>query len=294
MAKQKIKTEKYTYSAYLFLLPNFLGFLLLTSLPILVSLGLSFTKWDMSGPIEFVGFENYGELIHDKYFWRYTGNTMFLMLGIPISMLGSLFLATVMNQKLKGIVIFRTMFFLPTITSGVALLILWKWIYNADIGLLNTLLRGLGIEGPDWLGDTSWAKPALILMSFWTAVGGYNMILYLAALQGISPQLYEAAEVDGAGAWHKFWSITWPLVSPTSFFIITMSIIRGFQGGFQAAYVMTQGGPSGATTTISYYIFNNAYRWFHMGYAAAIAWFLFVVVFAFTLLNWHFGGRRTI
>jgi len=291
MAKQK---EKKTYSAYLFLFPNLIGFILLTLLPIAASLGLSFVKWDLFGSMKFVGLANFKALIHDTNFWKYVGNTIFLMFGIPIGMLGSLILATVMNQKLKGIVVFRTLYFLPTIVSGVALLILWKWIFNADYGLLNSFLNAIGIKGPDWLGSPNWAKPAIMLMTFWTGVGGTNMILYLAALQGISPDLYEAAEIDGANGWHKFWSITWPLVSPTSFFIFTMSIIGGFQGGFQAAFIMTGGGPAGATTTISYYIYNNAYEWFHMGYAAAIAWFLFLIVFVMTLLNWRFGGRRVV
>jgi ABC-type sugar transport system permease subunit len=299
MPKKKIKTERHAYSGYLFLLPNLLGFLALTLLPVLASFGLSFVKWNIFGSMrfasmEFVGLGNFIDLLHNSDFWRYAGNTLFLMLGIPVGMLGALFLATIMNQKLKGIVLFRTMFFLPTITTGVALLILWKWIYNADYGLFNTVLKGIGITGPNWLGNPGWAKPAIMLMTFWTAVGGYNMILYLAALQGISPQLYEAADIDGADRWHKFWSITWPLVSPTSFFILTMSIIGGFQGGFQAAYIMTEGGPAGATTTISYYIFKNAYEWFHMGYAAAIALFLFLVVFVLTLFNWRFGGNKVV
>jgi multiple sugar transport system permease protein len=146
--------------------------------------------------------------------------------------------------------------------------------------------------GPGWLEDVFWAKPALILMGIWGSMGGTDMILYLAALQGIPPELYEAAEIDGANAWDRFWKITWPMVSPTTFFIMIMGVIGGFQGGFNQAHVMTGGGPAGSTTTISYYIYQNAYVWFRMGYAASVAWMLFLVVFVLTMLNWRFGQKR--
>ena len=146
--------------------------------------------------------------------------------------------------------------------------------------------------GPGWLQDVLWAKPALIIMGIWGSMGGTNMILYLAALQNIPPELYEAAEIDGAGAWSRFWRITWPMVSPTTFFLTIMGIIGGFQGGFNQAHVMTGGGPAGSTTTISYYIYQNAYVWFRMGYAASLAWVLFLIVFALTMANWRFGQKR--
>ena len=288
----------------LFLLPNLLGFLIFTSLPVLASLGLSFFEWDLFMPPKFVGLHNFAVLMKDRDFWYYGFNTVFLMLAIPVNMLGSLFLAMVMNQKLRGIVVFRTIYFLPTIVAGVGTYLLWRWIYNPDYGLINTIIvnwfphwlntgiSSLGVEWPpQWLTSVTWAKPALMFMGFWTVVGGYNMILYLAALQGVSPELYEAADIDGANKWQKFRAITWPLVSPTTFFIFTMSLIGGLQGGFEQAFVMTRGGPAGATTTISYYIYNHAFAWNHMGYAAAIAWVLFAVVFVVTLLNWRFGRR---
>jgi ABC-type sugar transport system permease subunit len=291
MAKRKIQAERKTYSGYLFLLPNFLGFIVFMALPILASLALSFTDWDLFGPIKYIGLKNFSTLILDKNFWQYVWNTLFLMLGIPAGMMASLFLAIALNQKLKGIVFFRTLYFLPTIASGVALMILWKWIYEPDFGLLNSILANMGITGPEWLRSVKWAKPAIMIMTFWTQIGGYNMILYLASLQGVSPDLYEAADIDGANGWQKFWRITWPLVSPTTFFISIMSVIGGFQGGFNAAYVMTKGGPARATTTISYYVYNNAFMWHQMGYAATIAWFLFIAIFIITLVNWRFGGK---
>ncbi|MCD6406184.1 MAG: sugar ABC transporter permease, partial [Planctomycetes bacterium] len=214
----------------------------------------------------------------------------------------SLSMALIMNQKIRGITFWRTVFFLPSVTAGVAVYILWAQIYSPDKGLLNQFLNAtLGYlhlfpkdssDWPRWIGSAWLAKPSLILMGLWMGAGGYTMILYLAALQGVDPQLYEAAMIDGASPWQKFRHITWPLISPTTFFITIMGVIGGFQGGFQQAYVMTGGGPQGATTTLSYYIFNNAYTWFNMGKAAAIAWFLFIVVFAVTLINWRYGGKK--
>ncbi len=295
-------------TAYAFLLPNFLGFLLFTSLPVLASLGLSFMEWDILTPPRFVGVDNFVQLLgfhaeqgrwapNDPQFWYYVWNTVYLLIGIPLGIFGSLGLAIVMNQKIPGMVFFRTVFFLPTICSGVAVFLLWKWLYNPDFGLINAGIArfgdliGVPLKGPNWLSSVAWAKPALVLMNFWIGLGGYNAVLYLAALQEIPQQLYEAAQIDGANAWQRFWTVTWPMISPTTFFIAIMGVIIGFQGGFMAAYVMTGGGPAGSTTTIEYYIYNNAYRWFQMGYAASIAWVLFIVVFVVTLINWRYGGR---
>ncbi len=239
---------------------------------------------------------------NDSRFWYYCYNTVFLMLGLPLGMAVSLAMALLMNQKIRGITFWRTVFFLPSVTAGVAVYLLWMWIYDPENGLLNHFLSAsfswIGLfpkdpsEWPRWLMSAGLAKPSLIVMGLWIGAGGFNMVLFLAALQGVDPQLYEAAMIDGATAWQKFRHITWPLISPTTFFILVMGIIWGFQGGFMQAYVMTEGGPQGATTTLSYYIFNNAYTWFNLGKAAAVAWFLFVVVLALTLVNWRFGGRK--
>jgi len=302
-----------TATAYLFLLPNFLGFLIFTSLPVLASLFLSFmdaqlVPWPKVLSANFIGFANFIKLLgfhaqdgawlaNDPKFWKFTGNTLFLMMVIPIQMFSSLILAIIMNQKLKGIAVFRTIYFLPTISSGVAICLLWQWIYNPNFGLLNSMITKIGSmlgadwQGPLWLSSMAWAKPSLMIMSLWVAIGGYNTILYLAALQNIPKDYYEAAEIDGANGWQKFWSITWPMISPTTFFITIMSIIWGFQGGFEQAYIMTRGGPNGATTTLEYYIYNNLYEWHHVGYAASVAWFLFIIIFVITLINWRFGGK---
>ena len=290
-------------AALAFLAPNLMGFLVFTSVPVIAAFALSLFRWDLFSPPRFVGLANYIDLLgwhtedgatkaNDSDFWQYLGNTLFLMLVIPLNMAGSMFLAIVLNQKLRCRVLFRTVFFLPTVCAGVGIMLLWKWLYNPEFGLLNHLLSLVGIDGPLWLQSYPWAKPSLMIMTLWVGVGGVNMILYLAGLQGVSPELYEAAEIDGAGAWGKFVHITYPMLMPTSFFIFITSMIAGFQGGFEMAYVMTRGGPAGATTTVSYYIYNHAFQFFNMGYAATIAVVLFALVFVVTLLNWRYGGRR--
>ena len=300
----------YSKGGYLFLMPNMIGFMLFVFLPVLASLGLSFCEWhilDKETGLSFVGLKNFAALVTDVNFWRSVYNTVFLMLGIPLGMMLSLALALLLNKGIRAIRVFRMVYFLPTITGGVALLVLWSWIYQAEYGLMNQMLAKIGIEGPAWLSgglkfdfvkdwfgiDTTffWSKISLMLMGLWTGIGGYNMVLYLAGLQGINPELYEAADVDGASACQKFKHITWPMLAPTTFFISIMSLIGGFQGGFQAAYVMTQGGPARSTETISYQIFQHLYENDRTGYASAIAWFLFLVVFILTMISWRFGGK---
>ncbi len=297
--------------AFCFLLPNFIGFLIFTFFPVIASLVLSFLKWEIFTPPQFVGLQNFINLLgfsiknghfipNDPKFWYYLYNTLFLMLIIPLQVFGSLLAALALNQKIKGVVFFRTLFFLPTITQGAAIAIIWYSLLNPNpsVGLVNKFIVNFGnflnlpLEGPNWLGSIMWAKPALMIVMLWTFVGGYNMLLYLAALQNIPRELYEAADVDGANGWQKFWSVTWPMITPTTFFIAVMSIIGGFQGGFLLAYMMTGGGPAGSTTTIQFYIFNNLYQYQHVGYASSIAWVLFMMVFVVTLVYWKFGGKK--
>ncbi|MBI4388124.1 MAG: sugar ABC transporter permease [Candidatus Omnitrophica bacterium] len=291
------RTIKENIAAYFFLLPNLTGFLVFTSIPVVASLVLSFMKWDLFSSPRWIGLDNFKLLFQDQLFWKYCWNTVYLMLAIPFSIAGSLILALALNQKIKGAVFFRTVYFLPTICSGVAIFMLWRLIYNPDFGVFNTLISKFGalvhvpLKGPEWLTDENWAKPALIIMNVWQTVGGYNMILYLAALQGVPRDLYEAAEIDGANGWQRFWAVTWPQISPTTFFIATMSIIGGFQSGFDPAYIMTGGGPNGSTTTIIYYIYNNAFKWHQMGYAASISWILFLAIFLATLTKWKIFSK---
>ncbi len=328
-----------------FLLPNLLGFLAFTFLPILASLALAFCSWDLFSPPQWVGFGNLSDLLgftlpekangwlllvagisaavafaplprwwrlglislsvmalwgffreiepHYPRFWQSLGNTFFLMLGLPVSMLGSLVLAMALNRTLYGNRFFRLIYFLPSMVGGVGIYLLWKWIFNPDYGPLQQLFLFLsGHDGPRWLESVLWVKPALMLMGFWGSVGGTNMILYLAALQNISPELVEAARIDGAGPWQRFRHIVLPMVSSTSFFILIMGVIHGFQGGFDAAYVMTRGGPAGASTTTSYFIYENAFGWYEMGRASAASLLLFALVMIFTWLNWRMAGEK--
>ena len=305
-----------TLTALCFLAPNFLGFCVFTLGPVAFSLGASFTNWTLvkSVPLRFVGFENFVKLFNTPDFWLYFINTIYLMLGMPVAIAGSLFLAIVLSQRLKGIVVYRTLFYLPSFTAGVALFILWKKLYNPEFGPINLFLQtvlGLSVENtPGWLSSTRnllglavekvaivsdqfgiGARDALILMGIWTAVGGGNMLLYLAGISNIPRELYEAAAIDGAGVWARFRHVTWPQLAPTTFFIVIMSFIGGLQGGFEQARVMTLGGPAGTTTTLSYYIYTKAFEEFQIGYASAIAWVLFTMIFAITLVNWRFGSR---
>jgi multiple sugar transport system permease protein len=288
-----------------FLVPNLAGFALFTAWPVLAALLLSFTAWDLLTPPKFAGLDNYSDLLgfrmtpdglraNDPRFWKYLGNTIFLMLSLPVNVGASLFLAILLNQKIRGTYFYRLLFFLPSILSGVAIFYLWRWMYNPDYGLVNQVIAIFGVEGPRWLTDPLWAKPALMLMGCWLGAGGTSMVLYLAALQNVPLELYEAAQIDGANGWQRFRRITWPSVAPVTFFIVTMGLIHGFQSGFEAAYIMTGGGPFGATTTIGYYIYNMAYVHFEMGYAAAIACVLFVIVLAVTLFNWRHGKENVM
>jgi len=196
-----------------------------------------------------------------------------------------------------GVVAFRTLFYLPTFTAGIAVMLLWKHMFNPTFGPINEGIRlmfsGLGVssEPPKWLTDPDWAKPALMIMNFWIAVGGGNMLLYLAGLTNIPQELYEAASIDGANRWQKFWDVTWPQLAPTTFFIVIISTISGLQGGFEQARVMTEGGPAGSTKTLAYYVYERAFTELSLGYGSAIAWVLFVFVFVLTMINWRFGNR---
>ena len=249
---------------------------------------------------------------NDPQFWQALWNSLVLMTwGVGGRIALCLAMALLLNQRIREIVVYRTIYFLPTISSAIALYILWQALYHPDVGLinrslvvmrdaLNGLIHTLGgpaewitWQPPNWLGQVNTSKPAFIVMGWWHQLGGLPMLLYLAALQGIPQQLYEAAEIDGANAWQRFWAITWPMVSPTTFFILVMGVIRGFQGGFQQAYIMTRGGPAGSTTTVDYFIYNRAFfQDQDMGYASAAAWVLFVIILALTLINWRYGQRR--
>lgn len=270
--------------ALLFIAPYLIGLLLFWLGPVVASFFISFTDWELVGSPVWVGFQNYKQLFSDELFIKSLVNTAYYtVISVPLGMILSLLLAIAVNQKLKGVVFFRTAFFLPHISSMVAVALLWKWIYNAQYGLLNHFLGLFGSPAQNWLGNLKLAMPALIVMSVWKGLG-YNMMIWLAALQGIPEDLYEAARIDGANKWQQFKKITIPLLSPTTFLLLILGIIGSFQV-FEQSYVMTKGGPAHATYTIVYYIFSNAFEWLRMGYASAMAYILALIILALTIFQ---------
>ena len=283
--------RKEAISAYLFIAPFILSMVFIVGGPIVAALFLSFCKWDILTPIQFVGLDNYKEMfLQDPRFWHSLYNTAyFTLLSVPIGMVLSIAVAILMNQKVKGISFYRTLFYLPSVVgTGVAVAVLWKWIFNADSGLLNymiSLLTGIPMtECPKWLASELWSKPALVIMSFWGVGGG--MIIYLAGLQGIPVTLYEASEIDGASRWQQLWSVTLPGLSPVIFFQLIISIVNSFQI-FNQVYVMTDGlgGPADSTLVMVLYIYQKAFKYYQMGYASALALVLFLVIMVVTWIQ---------
>ncbi len=277
-----------TVSGFLFLSPNFFGFLLFNLIPIAACFLISFTRWNISSSPEYIGFRNYFNIFNDDLFWEYLWNTFYYaLLTVPGTIIVGFILALLLNHKIRGIVFFRTVYFLPSVTLIVAVAVVWSWIYNADFGLINYILGLFGVEGPNWLQNKTWAMPAIIIMGVWKG-SGYSMLIYLAGLQSIPLEYYEAAEVDGANWYQKICYVTLPLIYPTTFFILVTSTIGAIQG-FDQFYVMTRGGPAGSTTTLVYYIFENAFEWFKMGYATTTAVILFFIIMTITLVQWRFS-----
>jgi multiple sugar transport system permease protein len=266
--------------------PTLFGLLVGTLGPVLAAVGISFAHWDVITPPTYAGIENYQRLLRDPTFSKALINTVYYVgLMVPVSTILSLALALLMNQKLHAITWYRTAYFLPVVSSTVAVALVWSWIYSKDFGLLNFVLRSLGMDPIAWLSSTRWAMPAIIIMGVW-AILGEGMIIFLAGLQSISQSYYEAAEVDGASGWQKLWRITLPLITPSLFFYFIITMINAFQT-FEQIYIMTRGGPVNSTTTIVYYIYRNAFRNFKMGYASAQAIVLFLIIMVLTLIYWR-------
>lgn len=269
-------------AGYLFISPWIVGFLIFTAGAMLFSLGLVFFKTDLLTGFTFYGLKNVTKMLSDPLYHKsLTVTSYYAFAVVPLSLAIGLIIALGLNQGLPVQSLWRTLYYLPSVTSGIAVAMLWMWIFHPDAGLLNQALLMLGIEGPRWLYSEEWAVPAFIIMGAWGAGG--NMLLYLAGLQGIPTHLYEAARIDGANSWRTFWSITIPMLSPTIFFNLIMGIIGSFQI-FTQALVMTAGGPNNATLTIMLYLYRKGFEQFQFGYASAIAWSLFVIVLILTLL----------
>lgn len=282
--KKKYKKGDFL-SALLFLSPTLVIFTAFILFPVFFSFYLSFHSWNMfSGDTTFVGLENYSRMIQDAEFWQVLGNTAVYTFGtIPMNMALSLWVAYLLNKKLKGKKFLRTAFFAPVIISPVAAAVIWRWMYDPNFGLVNYLISFLGIGSINWLNEPTAAMFALIIMGVWKTFG-INMILFSAGLQGIPDNYYEAAELDGAGKWAKFYHITIPMLAPTTFFIMIMSMISSFQV-FDIVYVLTSGGPMGSTKVLVFYVYEYAFKFFEMGYASAISYFLFAVLFILTMLQ---------
>lgn len=268
---------------YLCISPWIAGFLLFTLGPVAASLGLSLTRWDLLSPPVFLGLRNYTRMVEDPLFWQALGVTLrYTLLYVPSELVGGLLLALLMNQTgVRGLRAVRTIYYLPTIISGVAFVVVWMWLFHPEAGLINATLARVGITGPRWLADPNTALTALWLMSLWGL--GRAALIYLAGLKGIPPQLYEAAAMDGAGPWQNFRYVTLPMLSPTIFFNLVLSIIATFQT-FTSAFVATNGGPLDSTLFYVLYLYRKAFQEFQMGYASALAWVLFLIILLLTVL----------
>jgi multiple sugar transport system permease protein len=279
-----------TLIGYIFIMPFILGVLAWLLIPAAVAGWLSFQEWNIILPPKPVGLKNFTRLFEDKLFWQALKvTTNYTLISVPLGMVVSFGLALLLNTKVRGIRFFRTIFYLPSIVPAVANAVLWAWIFSAEFGLLNLVLRSFGIPKIGWLLDPKWVMPALIIVSLW-GVGG-AMVIYLAGLQGIPKEYYEASEIDGAGRWAQLWNITIPLMGPVIFFNLVLGIIGSFQV-FTIGYLLTDGGPQNATLFYVLYLYRNAFTYFEMGYATALAWVLFLIILLLTLLVVKYLGGR--
>ncbi|MDV4149797.1 sugar ABC transporter permease [Clostridium sp. AL.422] len=287
ISKKQIKKN---LTAYSFILPNFIGFAIFTLIPVIFAFVLSFLNWDGSNPISFAGLDNFKRLFTDSTFKIALKNTIIYSVAtVPLTLVASLGIAVLLNQKIFGRNFFRTVFFFPYVASLVAVAVVWNMIFNPSMGVVNSFLMSIGItDPPGWTSSTTWAMPVVIFVSIWKNMG-YYMVIYLAALQGIPKDLYEAASIDGANGWQKFRKITLPMLTPTTFFVSIMLTISCFKV-FDLVYMMTQGGPGRSTTVLVSHIYNIAFKEFSYGYSSAISMVLFLIVLIVTIIQ--FRGEK--
>ena len=291
-------SQREALTFYLCISPWLIGLLFFVLGPMIISFGISLTRWDLLTAPRFVGLRNYERLLNDPLFWQSLKVTaLYTMLYVPTELVGGLALALLMNQRVPGIAVFRTIFYLPSVISGVAFVVVWMWIFHPEVGLLNMALAQVGIVGPRWLTNPNTALTALWMMSLWGL--GRTAVIYLAGLKSVPKELHDAARIDGASAWQAFQHVTIPLLTPTIFFNLVLSLIATFQT-FTNAFVATNGGPLDSTLFFVLYLYRQAFERFSMGYASALAWVLFLIILALTLLvvrsadRWVYyeGGRR--
>lgn len=286
------RARREAIQGYLWIAPWFVGFVLFILGPMLASLFLSFTQYSLTGAPAWTGLANYRQaFIEDRLFWSSFGRTiLYAIITVPLGIAGSLLAALLLNQKLKGTTWYRACFFVPSLVPIVATALLFQWIYDPNLGLLNYVLSLVGIHGPGWFSSIRWALPSLIILALWGTIGGGYMIIFLAGLQGVPSELYEAAAIDGANSWSKFSNVTLPMISPTMFFNLILGIIGALKV-FDSAYVGTHGGPDYATWFYLLHLYYEAFQYFAMGYASALAWIFFVVVISFTVLQVYLSSR---
>jgi multiple sugar transport system permease protein len=293
--------RKQAIEGYLCLLPWLIGFICFTIGPMVGALALSFTEYEIITPPEFTGMRNFRRVFGDPLFYTSLYNTAYIaLLAVPLQQVVALALALALNQKLRGVTFYRTIFYLPSQMPLVAAALLWLWIFNPDFGLANALLSMFGLGPVRWLFDIDWVKPSIVLITLWGGIGT-PMIVFLAGLQGVPESLYEAASIDGAGSWQRFRNVTVPMISPVIFFNLIIGIIASFQAYFTLVYTTTQGGPANASLIYIIYLFFKAFKDFEMGYASSLAWLLFMVVLVLTGIQFYLakrwvhyeGGERT-
>jgi multiple sugar transport system permease protein len=279
-----------TIAGYLFLAPNFIGFIIFLLFPICFAFYIMLTDWSLAKEPQFIGLKNFDTMVKDRIFWKSLGNSFYYtFVAVPTGIFIAFWLALALNRKMRGIIFFRTVYFLPQITLTVAAATIWRWIYQPEIGMINHVLDWFGIDGPKWIHDTQWAMPSVIIMSNWQGIG-FAMLILLAGLQGIPEEYYEAASIDGASGWQHMRYVTLPMLTPALFFVVVTSLIVAFQS-FDQFFILTQGGPAHATTPLTLYIFQNAFSFFKMGYGAALAAVLFVIILIITIVQWHLARR---
>jgi multiple sugar transport system permease protein len=288
------RTRSEFIAGTVFASPWIIGFFAFLLYPMVASLYYSFTKYTLPQPPSWAGMQNYVGLVHDRFFWQSLGNSMYLtFIGIPPQLVFALFCAVLLNWEIRGQAIWRTIYVLPTLMPAVAGAILWRWLLNPQLGLVNAALALIGIRGPLWLGSATWSKPSLIIMQIW-GVGGMT-IIYLAALQDVPKTLYEAAELDGASRWRKFWDVTIPMISPVTLFQLITSILWALQF-FSQAFILgegSSGAPLGSLRFYGLYLYHLAFESLRMGYASAMAWILFLISLVITLITLRISSRFT-
>ena len=289
---RRSRKSKYALTVLAFLLPSAIPLLLFVLGPMVAAAWISLNKWNLLSPMQFVGLDNYTKLLSDPRTGDVFLHTLYYVAGyLPLVYIGGLALALALNTALKGRSFLRGVYFLPVVTSWIVVALVWRWLLNPSVGIVNATLGVFGIEGPGWWTDPAWAMPSIIIASAWKDLG-FVMIILLAGLQAIPQEMYEAAKVDGAGAWRRLFNVTLPLLSPSTFFVVVISLINGFQV-FDQVYAMTGGGPAGASTVVVQQIFDLTFRYGAAGEASALSWMLFVLVLGVTVVQ-IIGQKRWV